>query len=178
MANDMNYPDRQQGCLDKIKPEIAGNKTIFVEPPIWQDDSRQQLHQRSARSHGQRLQRVQERQISDPAALKTRAVCTWYEQPIFFWMINEQESTMAWLDAIPEGFLVTEKLVKRFDEALAVDEVSLSIGRARFLPCWAVRAAASQPCCACWRVSRNRRRAGFCWVGRMWQLPPTTGRST
>ncbi len=28
-----------------------------------------------------------------------------------------------------EGYLVTEKLVKRFDEALAVDEVSLSIGR-------------------------------------------------
>jgi putrescine transport system ATP-binding protein len=28
-----------------------------------------------------------------------------------------------------EGYLVTEKLVKRFDEALAVDEVSLSIGQ-------------------------------------------------
>lgn len=28
-----------------------------------------------------------------------------------------------------EGYLVTEKLVKRFDEALAVDEVSLSIGK-------------------------------------------------
>jgi putrescine transport system ATP-binding protein len=28
-----------------------------------------------------------------------------------------------------EGFLVTEKLVKRFDEAVAVDEVSLSIGQ-------------------------------------------------
>ena len=27
------------------------------------------------------------------------------------------------------GYLVTEKLVKRFDEALAVDEVSLSIGQ-------------------------------------------------
>ncbi len=31
--------------------------------------------------------------------------------------------------AVNEGYLVTEKLVKRFDEALAVDEVSLSIGR-------------------------------------------------
>ena len=29
----------------------------------------------------------------------------------------------------PSGFLVTEKLVKRFDEAVAVDEVSLSIGK-------------------------------------------------
>ena len=28
-----------------------------------------------------------------------------------------------------EGYLVTEKLVKRFDEAVAVDEVSLSIGK-------------------------------------------------
>ena len=28
-----------------------------------------------------------------------------------------------------EGYLVTEKLVKRFDEALAVDEVSLSIAQ-------------------------------------------------
>ena len=27
------------------------------------------------------------------------------------------------------GYLVTEKLVKRFDEAVAVDEVSLSIGK-------------------------------------------------
>ena len=27
------------------------------------------------------------------------------------------------------GYLVTENLVKRFDEALAVDEVSLSIGK-------------------------------------------------
>ncbi|MCJ7800723.1 MAG: ATP-binding cassette domain-containing protein, partial [Polaromonas sp.] len=28
-----------------------------------------------------------------------------------------------------EGYLVTERLVKRFDEALAVDEVSLSVGK-------------------------------------------------
>jgi putrescine transport system ATP-binding protein len=28
-----------------------------------------------------------------------------------------------------EGYLVTDKLVKRFDEATAVDEVSLSIGQ-------------------------------------------------
>ena len=33
-------------------------------------------------------------------------------------------------DAVPrEGYLVTEKLVKRFDEAVAVDEVSLSIAK-------------------------------------------------
>ena len=29
----------------------------------------------------------------------------------------------------PEGYLVTEKVVKRFDEAVAVDEVSLSIAK-------------------------------------------------
>ena len=32
-------------------------------------------------------------------------------------------------DVSKEGFLVTEKVVKRFDEALAVDEVSLSIAQ-------------------------------------------------
>ncbi len=31
--------------------------------------------------------------------------------------------------SVSDGYLVTEKLVKRFDEALAVDEVSLSIGQ-------------------------------------------------
>ncbi|MDO9201079.1 MAG: ATP-binding cassette domain-containing protein, partial [Hydrogenophaga sp.] len=31
--------------------------------------------------------------------------------------------------AAEAGFLVTEKLVKRFDDAVAVDEVSLSIGK-------------------------------------------------
>ncbi len=31
MANDMTYPTGNKAALDKIKPEIAGNKTIFVE---------------------------------------------------------------------------------------------------------------------------------------------------
>ena len=31
MANEMNYPTANKAALDKIKPEIAGNKTIFVE---------------------------------------------------------------------------------------------------------------------------------------------------
>ena len=31
MANDMTYPTGNMAALDKIKPEIAGNKTIFVE---------------------------------------------------------------------------------------------------------------------------------------------------
>lgn len=31
MANDMNYTTGNKAALDKIKPEIAGNKTIFVE---------------------------------------------------------------------------------------------------------------------------------------------------
>jgi putrescine transport system substrate-binding protein len=32
MANEMSYPTGNKMALDKIKPEIAGNKTIFVEP--------------------------------------------------------------------------------------------------------------------------------------------------
>jgi putrescine transport system substrate-binding protein len=32
MANDMTYPTGNKAAMDKIKPEIAGNKTIFVEP--------------------------------------------------------------------------------------------------------------------------------------------------
>src|SRR5690606_18955602 len=40
------------------------------------------------------------------------------EQPFFFEGLPMTDSS---------GFLVTEKLVKRFDDALAVDEVSLSI---------------------------------------------------
>jgi len=31
MANEMNYPTANKAAIDKIKPEIAGNKTIFVE---------------------------------------------------------------------------------------------------------------------------------------------------
>lgn len=31
MANDMNYPTGNKAAIDKIKPEISGNKTIFVE---------------------------------------------------------------------------------------------------------------------------------------------------
>ena len=31
MANDMNYPTGNKAAVGKIKPEIAGNKTIFVE---------------------------------------------------------------------------------------------------------------------------------------------------
>jgi putrescine transport system substrate-binding protein len=32
MANEMSYPTGNKMALDKIKPEIASNKTIFVEP--------------------------------------------------------------------------------------------------------------------------------------------------
>jgi len=32
MANDMTYPTGNKAAMDKIKPEISGNKTIFVEP--------------------------------------------------------------------------------------------------------------------------------------------------
>ncbi|HEY8907807.1 MAG TPA: extracellular solute-binding protein, partial [Rhodoferax sp.] len=31
MANEMNYPTANKAALDKIKPEIANNKTIFVD---------------------------------------------------------------------------------------------------------------------------------------------------
>jgi len=31
MANNMNYPTGNKAAIDKVKPEIAGNKTIFVE---------------------------------------------------------------------------------------------------------------------------------------------------
>ncbi|MBE0590143.1 MAG: extracellular solute-binding protein [Hydrogenophaga sp.] len=31
MANEMSYPTGNKAAMDKIKPEIAGNKTIFVE---------------------------------------------------------------------------------------------------------------------------------------------------
>ncbi|OLP05529.1 extracellular solute-binding protein [Rhodoferax antarcticus] len=32
MANEMTYPTANKAAMDKINPEIAGNKTIFVEP--------------------------------------------------------------------------------------------------------------------------------------------------
>jgi putrescine transport system substrate-binding protein len=35
MSNDMNYPTGSKAAMDKIKPEIAGNKTIFVEPDYF-----------------------------------------------------------------------------------------------------------------------------------------------
>jgi len=31
MTNDMNYPTANKAAIDKIKPEISGNKTIFVD---------------------------------------------------------------------------------------------------------------------------------------------------
>jgi putrescine transport system substrate-binding protein len=31
MTNEMNYPTANKAAVEKIKPEIAGNKTIFVE---------------------------------------------------------------------------------------------------------------------------------------------------
>jgi putrescine transport system substrate-binding protein len=31
MANDMGYPTGNKAGMDKVNPEIAGNKTIFVE---------------------------------------------------------------------------------------------------------------------------------------------------
>jgi putrescine transport system substrate-binding protein len=31
MTNSMNYPTANKAALDKIKPEISGNKTIFVD---------------------------------------------------------------------------------------------------------------------------------------------------
>ncbi len=35
MTNEMNYATGNKAALDKIKPEIAGNKTIFVEPDYF-----------------------------------------------------------------------------------------------------------------------------------------------
>ena len=31
MSNEMNYPTGNKAAMEKIKPEIAGNKTIFVD---------------------------------------------------------------------------------------------------------------------------------------------------
>jgi putrescine transport system substrate-binding protein len=31
MSNDMNYPTGNKAAMDKIKPEVSGNKTIFVD---------------------------------------------------------------------------------------------------------------------------------------------------
>lgn len=35
MANEMNYPTGNLAAMDKIKPEIASNKTIFVDPDYF-----------------------------------------------------------------------------------------------------------------------------------------------
>ena len=35
MTNEMSYPTGNKAAVDKIKPEIAGNKTIFVEPEYF-----------------------------------------------------------------------------------------------------------------------------------------------
>jgi putrescine transport system substrate-binding protein len=34
MSNDMNYPTGNKAAMDKIKPEVAGNKTIFVDADV------------------------------------------------------------------------------------------------------------------------------------------------
>lgn len=35
MTNEMNYPTGNKAAMDKIKPEISGNKTIFVDPEFF-----------------------------------------------------------------------------------------------------------------------------------------------
>ncbi len=36
MSNEMNYPTANKAAVDKVKPEIAGNKTIFVEADYFE----------------------------------------------------------------------------------------------------------------------------------------------
>ena len=73
-------------------------------------------------------------------------------------------------------YLVTQKLVKRFDEAVAVDDVSLSIAKGEIFALLGSSGCGSPHCCACWRVLNRPRRAAFCWVAKTWpSLRLTTG---
>jgi len=34
VSNEMSYPTGNKAALSKMKPEVAGNKTIFLEPAV------------------------------------------------------------------------------------------------------------------------------------------------
>jgi len=85
----------------------------------------------------------------------------------------------------PSGFLVTEKLVKRFDEAVAVDEVSLSIGQGEIFallgPNGAVHNLVHQPRYVAddlltLKYGGGGRRRGWCWDARL-HVPGRNARS-
>ena len=68
-------------------------------------------------------------------------------------------------------YLVTQKLVKRFDEAVAVDDVSLSIAKGEIFAL-----LGSSGCGKCWRVLSRPPPGEFCLAVKTWpSLRPTTG---
>ena len=71
MANEMNYPTGNKAAIDKINPEIAGNKTIFVEsdyfakmipPSSFTNEAREAM--------ANAYNALQKRQVRRPASIR------------------------------------------------------------------------------------------------------------
>ena len=63
--------------------------------------------------------------------------------------------------AKPDAFVKIERVSKRFDDALAVDDVSLTINRGEIFALLGDPARASPPCCACSPASSGPAKAAY-----------------
>ncbi len=66
--------------------------------------------------------------------------------------------------------LEIRNLTKSFDGTSTPSMTSISpFIKAKFLPCWAHPAAASQPCCACWRDLNSLPPDRLSWMASIWR---------
>jgi ABC-type uncharacterized transport system ATPase subunit len=61
-----------------------------------------------------------------------------------------------WQDPKAQPYVRIDKVTKKFGDVYAVDNVSLDIFQGEFFSLLGGSAAASPPCCACWRGWSNR----------------------
>jgi putrescine transport system substrate-binding protein len=85
MANEMNYPTGNKAAMDKIKPEIAGNKTIFVEADYFAKMiAPAALPMKPAKPWP--TPTTLSKKANNPLAEESKAVCTGCTNSLFFFV--------------------------------------------------------------------------------------------